>query len=100
MDRDTELEHRIRERAYALWEAEGRPDGKREAHWNEAWREIAAAEPHAGTPPPPPDDYRPGREDPADPARPGKTVARPAGHAVEDGTGRPAPPHRADDPQD
>ena len=60
MDNDNDLEHRIRQRAYALWEAEGRPDGRREAHWNEAWREIAARQ-HGdmGTPPPVPDAYRP-----------------------------------------
>lgn len=42
MDHQTDTEHRIRERAHALWEAEGRPEGKREAHWEQARREIAA----------------------------------------------------------
>lgn len=32
----------IRERAYELWEAEGRPDGRHEAHWLQAEREINA----------------------------------------------------------
>jgi Protein of unknown function (DUF2934) len=29
----SEQEQRIRERAYQLWEAEGRPEGRAEAHW-------------------------------------------------------------------
>ncbi|WP_145642495.1 DUF2934 domain-containing protein [Neorhizobium alkalisoli] len=29
-------EDRIREDAYARWEAEGRPDGQHERHWREA----------------------------------------------------------------
>ncbi len=31
----------IRERAYALWEAEGRPDGKAVEHWLRAEAEIS-----------------------------------------------------------
>jgi hypothetical protein len=30
---DTELERRIRERAYLLWQAEGCPEGRAEEHW-------------------------------------------------------------------
>lgn len=30
---DTEQEERIRERAYFLWQAEGCPEGRAEAHW-------------------------------------------------------------------
>ena len=33
---------RIRERAHALWEAEGRPDGRHDAHWSQAEREAEA----------------------------------------------------------
>lgn len=33
---------RIRERAYALWEEEGRPAGRAERHWHRAVAEIAA----------------------------------------------------------
>jgi Protein of unknown function (DUF2934) len=29
-------EQRIRERAYAIWEQEGRPDGREHAHWERA----------------------------------------------------------------
>ena len=34
-------EHVIRERAYALWEQDGRPDGRSLAHWSQAEAEIA-----------------------------------------------------------
>lgn len=37
-------EHRIRERAYAIWEQEGRPAGKDLDHWLRAEAEIAADE--------------------------------------------------------
>lgn len=31
----------IRIRAYALWEADGRPDGSQDAHWLEALRQLS-----------------------------------------------------------
>lgn len=31
-----DLEERIRHRAYKLWEDEGRPEGRENAHWDEA----------------------------------------------------------------
>jgi hypothetical protein len=34
-------EQAIRERAYALWEQDGRPDGRSVAHWSQAEMEIA-----------------------------------------------------------
>jgi hypothetical protein len=37
-------EHRIRKRAYAILEQEGRPDGKDREHWLRAEAEIAAEE--------------------------------------------------------
>jgi hypothetical protein len=33
-------EHRIRERAYRLWESEGRPEGRHEHHWTQASQEV------------------------------------------------------------
>jgi hypothetical protein len=33
-------EHAIRERAYAIWERHGRPDGRSLAHWSQAEAEI------------------------------------------------------------
>ena len=37
---DPELRHRIEERAYALWEADGRPEGRALDHWLQAEQEI------------------------------------------------------------
>lgn len=37
-----ELERRIRDRAYAIWEREGRPKGKDRQHWEQATRELDA----------------------------------------------------------
>lgn len=36
-----DLDERIRRRAYALWEAEGRPSGREEAHWDMATELVA-----------------------------------------------------------
>ncbi|MBB3309124.1 hypothetical protein FHT78_000853 [Rhizobium sp. BK196] len=33
-------EDRVRERAYAIWEKEGRPEGQDRRHWNEAEAEL------------------------------------------------------------
>ncbi|PCD04682.1 hypothetical protein COC42_03695 [Sphingomonas spermidinifaciens] len=45
-DRDA----RVAERAYAKWEAEGRPAGRHDDHWHDAAREIDA-DPIAGAVP-------------------------------------------------
>ena len=29
-------EHQVRQRAYALWESEGRPEGRHDEHWHRA----------------------------------------------------------------
>jgi hypothetical protein len=42
-DAPSDDEERIREKAYALWEAEGHPHGRSEAHWTMA-REMVAVE--------------------------------------------------------
>jgi hypothetical protein len=34
-------EQAVRERAYALWEQDGRPEGRSVAHWSQAEAEIA-----------------------------------------------------------
>ena len=48
-DRDErEREERIRRRAYALWEQEGRPKGRDQVHWDEA-TELIAIEDNHGT---------------------------------------------------
>lgn len=35
-------EHRIRERAHAIWEGQGRPHGADREHWEQATKEIDA----------------------------------------------------------
>ena len=39
---DRDSEHAVRERAYYIWEREGRPEGQAEAHW------LSAAREHSG----------------------------------------------------
>ncbi len=39
---DKLIEQRVRERAYAIWESEGRPQGRHREHWWRAEREILA----------------------------------------------------------
>ena len=41
---NSEKQRQIEQRAYALWQAEGRPHGKHEEHWRRAAREIEAEE--------------------------------------------------------
>lgn len=45
---DMDQQRRIRERAYEIWEREGRPEGRDREHWQQAAAEIAAAERAAG----------------------------------------------------
>jgi hypothetical protein len=47
LERSPEREQRIRERAYHLWEADGRPDGRDKEHWERA-EELIGMEEHAG----------------------------------------------------
>ena len=51
-----EYRNRVAQRAYALWEREGRPEGREHHHWAEAERQIAAegarAQPTHGQPAP------------------------------------------------
>ena len=39
----TDREQWVQQRAYALWETEGRPDGRDRAHWEQAERELSTA---------------------------------------------------------
>ncbi|TCL95969.1 hypothetical protein C8J38_101320 [Rhizobium sp. PP-WC-2G-219] len=34
----------IKKRAYALWESEGRPEGRHDEHWGQAYQELANVE--------------------------------------------------------
>jgi hypothetical protein len=47
-------EDRIRARARELWEREGRPEGRHEEYWAQAYREIQAEHGHASEPLPEP----------------------------------------------
>lgn len=40
---DHDLDHRVRERAYQIWEEEGRPQGRDAHHWQQAAAEFADA---------------------------------------------------------
>jgi hypothetical protein len=42
------LEDRIRERAHAIWEAQGHPDGLEQDHWAQAEAEIAEQDAASG----------------------------------------------------
>lgn len=44
---DKDVEHRIRERAYEIWEDEGRPQGREAQHWQQAATEFAEAQEEA-----------------------------------------------------
>ena len=43
------LDTRIRQRAHAIWEHEGRPDGRADAHWELASEEIAIEDNYRAT---------------------------------------------------
>jgi len=63
----TDQEERIRQRAYEIWEREGRPHGQDDAHWAMAVQEIQAEDG--------------GVDDAADPAEPAGEVPVMAGSA-------------------
>lgn len=72
-------ETRIRIRAYAIWEAEGRPHGRDAAHWHEAFRQIVA-EDEAAAPPAKTPARRPAARKAAEPVQepPRKRIAKAA----------------------
>ena len=57
---DEEYEYEVRHRAYELWVASGRPDGKHQQFWEEAEKEIREhRRSNGGTlPPPRPEEER------------------------------------------
>jgi hypothetical protein len=42
---EPDRDHAVRERAYYIWERDGRPEGQAEAHWLSAAREQSGNEP-------------------------------------------------------
>ncbi len=53
---DETFEHRVRERAYALWQSEGSPEGRADEFWDLARRQLEAEQdpdaPDMVSPPP------------------------------------------------
>lgn len=43
MQQNSSIPEQVRDRAYQLWEAEGRPHGRDQAHWFQAERELGTA---------------------------------------------------------
>lgn len=41
-DAEREVEERVRARAYALWDQDGRPEGRSDEYWQRAWKEMEA----------------------------------------------------------
>ena len=42
------IEDRVRDRAYALWEKDGRPDGRSDEYWQQARSEVEAEDAEPG----------------------------------------------------
>jgi hypothetical protein len=62
---DHDLERRIRERAYEIWEDEGRPSGREALHWQQAATEFAEAQREQAIAPAPPPTKRTRSKSPA-----------------------------------
>lgn len=71
---EIERERKIRERAYELWEREGRPEGEERSHWEEAERQVA--DEYLKRPPEDQSPAHPAGLAPAAPADDGKPVKR------------------------
>ena len=63
------IEDRVRERAYALWERDGRPEGRSDEYWQLARSEVQA------------EDGEPGNERPDDATEKRHQLRRPASRA-------------------
>lgn len=84
-----ELDKRIADRAYEIWESEGRPEGRSHEHWEQARSEFAEAKSEAGqrggarktASAKPPAKTASGKSAAAKPARKGSGAAKPAAKA-------------------
>jgi hypothetical protein len=56
------IEDRVRDRAYALWEKDGRPDGRSDEYWQQARSAVEAEEAEPGNESP--DDAKENRQPP------------------------------------
>ena len=96
-------EHLIRERAYAIWQAEGTPEGRDQEHWARAEREVvedgapAPSDVERDRPRPsrprrkpadPPTTAAPSAEAPIKRTRSGAASAKPARSAVDGPAGQ------------
>ena len=41
-DRKPDIEEQVRQRAYELWEGAGRPEGRDDELWHEAWTDLTS----------------------------------------------------------
>jgi Protein of unknown function (DUF2934) len=66
-DPEKTIEDRVRERAYALWERDGRREGRSDEYWQQARAEVEA------------EDAEPGNEIPEEPTKEASSpTARPS----------------------
>ncbi|MBP2226834.1 hypothetical protein J2847_000101 [Azospirillum agricola] len=70
-----DLESRIRARAHAIWEREGRPEGREAAHWELASEEIAIEDNYRDTLKPNPSRGPDDTADRTEPVEPALSVA-------------------------
>ncbi|WP_187969420.1 DUF2934 domain-containing protein [Aquibium microcysteis] len=75
---NTHRDEQLRQRAYRIWEAEGRPEGREAEHWARAERELADEQPVTA----PEDAAAPSR------ARRKAPAAEPAAGGGTDGTAK------------
>lgn len=67
---DGDRDGRVRERAYALWEQEGRPEGRDLDHWHQACQEIDPGDDQeTGSLPPPSSPQRASQDSASGPKR-------------------------------
>jgi hypothetical protein len=81
-----DLEQKIRERAYQIWEQEGRVDGRDEQHWHKAKLELANVSDGMAA------NLIDTTGTPTEPAKKGRRTAKPKADAVS--TVPPATPRR------
>jgi hypothetical protein len=85
-DRLHAITERIRQRAHAIWEREGRPHGRDQEHWDQAEKEVVAedaapAEPVKQKAPAKPRTAKPNAAAAEKPARAAKPRSKPAAKA-------------------
>ncbi|WP_037488442.1 DUF2934 domain-containing protein [Sphingomonas phyllosphaerae] len=90
---------RISEHAYRLWQQEGEPHGRDQAHWDEAERAFAGEGPIADEPDPQDGDPQSATQDASGDAAPFAAPEQPAGAAAAPSE-TPAPAPAASKPVD